>query len=189
MDRNLPGKSYSRSASSSSTSYSNRRYGSNPTRYSGQNPARTHHHRSRSVSEGDRESGTGSPRVRLEGEDEVKDHSDAQSLVGTCPFMCPGDYYVYVVLISGLFLWMEDILTEERYGLPLKSLKIGNWGRFHVRFMWMLLLLCWIPLNADDFDWRTIWVACKLEKDFKLDKISLFLFLCGSSWPPVFFIA
>ncbi|KAJ8442174.1 hypothetical protein Cgig2_005114 [Carnegiea gigantea] len=93
MDRNLPGKSYSRSASSSSssssTSYSNRRYGSNPTGYFGQNPARTHHHRSRLVSEGDRQSGTGSPMVRLEGEDEVKDHSDAHSLVGTCPFMCP----------------------------------------------------------------------------------------------------
>lgn len=27
--------------------------------------------------------------VQLEGADEVKDHSDAQSLVGTCPFMCP----------------------------------------------------------------------------------------------------
>uniref|UniRef100_A0A7C9D7Q1 SAC3/GANP/THP3 conserved domain-containing protein n=1 Tax=Opuntia streptacantha TaxID=393608 RepID=A0A7C9D7Q1_OPUST len=93
MDRNLPRKSSYRSASSSSsrssTSYSNRRYGANPARYSGQNPARTHDHRSRSVSEGDRESRMESPIGQLEGEHEVKDCFDAQSIVGTCPFMCP----------------------------------------------------------------------------------------------------
>jgi len=42
-----------------------------------------------------------SPIGQLEGEDEVKDCFDAQSIVGTCPFMCPGNHYVYFVFICG----------------------------------------------------------------------------------------